>query len=453
MCTMTDPSLPVSVDLLVLGGILVTMDAGRTILPDGGIAVREGVIVAVGPRDAIAGAYTAATVVDARGDLVIPGLVDGHAHMPMTLFRGLADDLPLHTWLERYVWPAERRFMHRDAVTWGSRLGVAELVRSGVTTLCDMYFFEDDVAAVVDELGVRGVLSQVFFDFIGPQGLDVDANIAYATDFIARWRGHGRVVPALGPHAPYTVSPDLFRRLHELAERWDVPLVTHLAETQQERRDILGRHGCSPVRFLANLGVLDARLVAAHCVWVDSEDIALLVASGAGVVHNPRSNLKLASGIAPVPAMLRAGVIVGLGTDGAASNNELDLLAELQFAALVHKGVSLDPLAVPATRALEMATLGGARALGLDAKIGSIEVGKHADVVVIDLDEDSLVPIYDPVSHLAYAVEAADVRTVIVDGRIVVADGALMTADDAEIRRRVRALAVEIGSLRGGTTA
>src|SRR5262245_36352880 len=368
---MSDASPTVPVDLLVLGGIVVTMDPGRTILPDGGIAVRDGAIVAVGPRDAIARAHAAATVVDARGDLVIPGLVDGHTHVAMTLFRGLADDLPLHTWLERHVWPAERRFIHPDTVTWGSRLGVAELVRSGVTTLCDMYFFENDVAAVVDELGVRGVLGQAFFDFTGPQGLDVDASVAYAADFVARWRGHGRIVPALAPHAPYTVSPDLYRRLHALAERWDIPLVTHLAETQEEHRDILGRHGRSPVRHLASLGLLDARLVAAHCVWVDSEEIELLAASRAGVVHNPRSNLKLASGIAPVPDMLRAGVIVGLGTDGAASNNELDLLAEIQFAALLHKGVRLDPLAVPAIAALELATIGGARAPGLDAAIGS----------------------------------------------------------------------------------
>jgi len=216
---------------------------------------------------------------------------------------------------------------------------------------------------------------------------------------------------------------------------------------------MVARHGRTPVRHLANLGLLDARLVAAHCVWVDGEEIGLLAASRAGVVHNPRSNLKLASGIAPVPDMLRAGVNVGLGTDGAASNNELDLLAELQFAALIHKGVRLDPLAVPAIEALEMATIGGARALGLDEKIGSLEVGKRADVVIIDLDEDSLVPLYDPVSHLAYAIEAADVRTVIVDGRLVIDDGILVTADDGEIRRRVRALATEIGSFRGGTTA
>jgi 5-methylthioadenosine/S-adenosylhomocysteine deaminase len=449
---MSEPASVRGVDLLVLGGVVVTMDARRTVLPAGALAIRGSEIVAVGPRQEITRAYVAPSVIDAGGDLVIPGLIDGHTHVAMTLFRGLADDLPLHTWLERHVWPAERRFIHPDTVAWGSRLGIAELLRAGVTTLCDMYFYEDDVAAIADELGVRGVLGQAFFDFTSPQGLDLAQNLAYAEEFVARWRGHARIVPALAPHAPYTVSPDLYRRLHALAERLDTPLLTHLAETQDEDREVRTRHGRSPVRHLANLGLLDARLVAAHCVWVDAEEIDLLAASRTGVVHNPRSNLKLASGIAPVPDMLRAGVVVGLGTDGAASNNELDLLAEIQLAALLHKGVRLDPLAVPAIAALEMATIGGARALGLDHLIGSLEPGKRADVVIVELDEDNLVPLYDPVSHLAYAVEAADVRTVLVEGRVVVRDRALVTADDAEIRRRVRELATEIGSLRGGSS-
>jgi 5-methylthioadenosine/S-adenosylhomocysteine deaminase len=449
---MSEPASVRGVDLLVLGGVVVTMDARRTVLPAGALAIRGSEIVAVGPRQEITRAYVAPSVIDAGGDLVIPGLIDGHTHVAMTLFRGLADDLPLHTWLERHVWPAERRFIHPDTVAWGSRLGIAELLRAGVTTLCDMYFYEDDVAAIADELGVRGVLGQAFFDFTSPQGLDLAQNLAYAEEFVARWRGHARIVPALAPHAPYTVSPDLYRRLHALAERLDPPLLTHLAETQDEDREVRTRHGRSPVRHLANLGLLDARLVAAHCVWVDAEEIDLLAASRTGVVHNPRSNLKLASGIAPVPDMLRAGVVVGLGTDGAASNNELDLLAEIQLAALLHKGVRLDPLAVPAIAALEMATIGGARALGLDHLIGSLEPGKRADVVIVELDEDNLVPLYDPVSHLAYAVEAADVRTVLVEGRVVVRDRALVTADDAEIRRRVRELATEIGSLRGGSS-
>jgi 5-methylthioadenosine/S-adenosylhomocysteine deaminase len=347
------------------------------------------------------------------------------------------------------VWPAERSFINPETVRWGTRLGVAELLRAGVTTLCDMYFYAHVVAEVAETMGVRGVFGQAFLDLTGPHGLDVDATCAYATEFVSQWRGHGRIVPALAPHAIYTVSPQLFRRIHALAERFDAPVLTHLAETRDEDREVRARHGCSPVQHLAKLGVLDRRLVAAHCVWVDDQDIALLAASGTGVIHNPRSNLKLASGVAPVPDLLRAGARVGLGTDGAASNNELDLLAEIQLAALLHKGVRLDPLAVPASAALEMATIGGARALGLDHLIGSLEVGKRADVVVVELDEDNLVPLYDPVSHLAYAVEAADVRTVVVDGHVVLQDRALLTADTAEIRRTVRELATRIGRLGG----
>jgi 5-methylthioadenosine/S-adenosylhomocysteine deaminase len=438
-------------DVLVLGGIVVTMDPRRSILSDGALAICGDSIAALGPRSEIVDAYRAATTLDATGCLVIPGLIDAHTHIPMTLFRGLADDLPLHTWLEQHVWPAEHRFINPETIRWASRLGVAELLRSGVTTLCDMYFYENEVAAVVDELGMRGIMANAHFDVTSMTR--TDRTLAESEQFIARWRGHSRIVPALGPHAPYTVSPDLYRRVHALAERLDSLVVTHLAETQDEDRDIRRLYGRSPIRHLANLGLVDSRLVAAHCVWIDSEEINLLAAARVGVVHNPRSNLKLASGVAPIPDMLRAGVLVGLGTDGAASNNALNLLSEIQTAALLHKGVRLDPLAVPAAAALEMATIGGARALKLDYLIGSLEPGKRADVVIIDLDEDNLVPLYDPVSHLAYAVEAADVRTVIVDGHIVLRDGVLTTADEREIRSQVRALAMGIGSFRARTNS
>jgi len=449
----TSTSARASADILVLGGIIITMDERRSILPDGALAIRGNAIVDLGKRAEIAAAYHGATVIDTAGCLVIPGLIDAHTHIPMTLFRGLADDLPLHTWLEQHVWPAEQKFINEETVRWGSRLGVAELVRSGVTTLCDMYFHEDQVAEVVDELGMRGILSNAYFDATAASDTERERTLAGAEQFIARWHGHSRIVPALGPHAPYTVGPDLYRRLHALAERTDVPVVTHLAETREEDREIRRRYGLSPVRHLENLGLVDARLVAAHCVWVNGEEIDLLAAARVGVVHNPRSNLKLASGIAPIPDMLSAAVLVAIGTDGAASNNELNLLAEIRTAALIHKGVRLDPLAVPAIAALEMATIGGARALKLDHLVGSLEPGKRADVVVIDLDEDNLVPLYDPVSHLAYAVETSNVRTVIIDGRIVLRDGVLTTADEREIRRRVRALAIEIGSFRGNASS
>jgi 5-methylthioadenosine/S-adenosylhomocysteine deaminase len=431
-------------DLLLLGGIVVTMDGHHTIHAAGALAIRDGQILAVGPRQDIARRYRAPRTIDASEGLLLPGLIDGHTHLSMTLFRGLADDLPLHTCLEQYVWPAEHQFLTPETIRWGARLGAAELLRSGVTTCCDMYFYEGTVAEAVQEAGLRAILSHGLVE-VGRAGAELDREIAYAERFVERWRGHGRIIPAIGPHAPYTVSPTLYRRLHALAERLSVPLVTHLAETQEEGRDISARYGRTPVRHLAQLGLLTARLIAAHCVWVDAEEIDLLAAGRVGVVHCPRSNLKLASGIAPVPDMLRAGVLVGLGTDGAASNNELDLCAEIQATALIHKGVRLDPLAVPAVAALEMATSGGARALHLDHLTGSLEVGKRADVVILDLEVDNLVPLYNPVSHLAYAA-AADVRTVLIDGQLVLEDGHLLTLEEGDVRRQVRALAVAIGS-------
>jgi 5-methylthioadenosine/S-adenosylhomocysteine deaminase len=442
----TDTQITQAADLLLAGGVTVTMDAQRTVFNPGAVAVRDNQIVAVGPRHAIAAAYHAARTVDVSDGLLMPGLVNGHTHLPMTMFRGLADDLPLDTWLQQYIWPSEREFLSPDHVRWGTLLGAAEMLRGGVTTFCDMYFYEDDVAVAAREAGLRGIVAQGFLDFPTPQGLDVAGNIAYAERLIARWRGDGRIVPALAPHALYTVSPPLLERLQALAAQHDVPLVIHLAETRGEGQQIAAKYDATPVRALAKLGLLDQRLIAAHCVWVDSEELALLAQKRVGVVHCPRSNLKLADGVAPVPDMLAAGVRLGLGTDGAASNNQVDLFAEIDAAALIHKAVRLDPLAVPAAAAVEMGTIGGARALGLDHLIGSLEVGKRADIVVLDLDEDNLIPMYNPLSHLAYAARSANVRTVLVDGQVVLEDRKLLTMDEPAVRRQVRALANDIAA-------
>ncbi|HEY7066675.1 MAG TPA: amidohydrolase [Chloroflexota bacterium] len=434
------------VDLLILGGVVVTMAAQHPVLDPGAVAVRGREIVAVGPRDAVLAASRAVRTIDARAGLVMPGLVNGHTHLPMTLFRGLADDLPLDRWLQQYIWPSEREFLSPEHVRWGTLLGAAEMLRGGVTTFCDMYFYEDDVAAAAHEAGLRGIVAQGFLDVPTPQGLDVEQNIAYMEQLVARWQGHSRIVPAIGPHALYTVSPPLLERLHALAVQHDVPLVIHLAETQTEGQQIAAQYGASPVRALAQHGLLDQRLIAAHCVWVDPAEQALLAQSGAGVVHCPRSNLKLADGVAPVPDLLAAGVRLGLGTDGAASNNQINLFAEIDAAALIHKAVRLDPLAVPAAAAVEMATLGGARALGLDEQIGSLQPGKRADLVILDLNEDNLIPLYNPLSQLAYAARSADVATVLVDGQVVLQDRTLLTMDEPAVRRQVRALARDIAA-------
>jgi 5-methylthioadenosine/S-adenosylhomocysteine deaminase len=362
----------------------------------------------------------------------------------MTLFRGLADDLPLDDWLQYHIWPAEAHFLSSEHVRWGTRLALAELLRSGVTTVADMYFFEDDVAEEVKAAGMRGVLAQGILDTTTPQGLDVDANLAYAEALIEKWNGDDLITPALGPHAPYTVSPELYTRVHALAERHDVLVHTHLAETKTEESQILAKYGVRPVAYLDRAGVLDRRLLAAHCVWLNDDEIALLAERGVGVAHNPRSNLKLASGVAPAPDLVKAGIAVGLGTDGSASNDQLNLFAEIESAALIHKGVRLDPLTMPAQTVMAMATIEGARALHLDHLIGSIEPGKRADLVVIGLEEDNLTPLYSPISHLAYAVHGDDVRAVMIDGRWIVQDRRILTFDDAEARRQVRRIAAEI---------
>jgi 5-methylthioadenosine/S-adenosylhomocysteine deaminase len=346
-------------------------------------------------------------------------------------------------WLESYIWPAEHRWMDEEGVRCGARLGMAEMIRGGITTFCDMYFHEDVVAEVADEIGMRGIVGECFSDH-PDQGLDLDETFDYMASMIARWKGHSRIVPAVAPHAPYTVSPPVLQRGHRMAVEHDVPFVIHVSETKGEVDDIRGRYGSSPIAHLDRVGVLDGRLIGAHCVWPEADEIPLLAARGCGVVHCPRSNLKLADGISPVPDLLAAGVRVGLGTDGAASNNQIDLFAEIDAAALIHKAVRQDPSVMKAAEILHMATLGGARALKLEELIGSLEVGKRADIVMIDLLDDHLLPLYSPLSHLAYAARGSDVRSVMIDGRMVLEERRLLTLDEGLVRRQVCALARKI---------
>ncbi len=438
------PSQPEPADLLIRGRYLLPMVGGATVQRDGAVAIRGNTIAAVGPAAELAARFTPTRVIDAGNAVILPGMVNAHTHVAMTIFRGLADDLPLDVWLKEHIWPAEARYLSPETVRWGAQLGAIELIRSGATTLCDMYFFEDDVARALKAVGMRAVLGQGVLDFPTPQGLDVDANLAYAAHFLQTWQGDPLIVPAIAPHAPYTVSAELQQRCFALAHRYHAPIHTHLSESKAEVEGIRRQYGANPIVYLDRLGVLDSNVIAAHCVWVTRDEIAILAERGVGVSHNPRSNLKLGSGVAPVPRLLAADVAVGLGTDGAASNNRLDLFAELDLAALVHKGVDLDPLAVDAPAALAMATIGGARAVKLDHLIGSLEVGKRADVVVVGLDHTHLTPLYDPLSHLAYAARGSDVRTVVIDGRVVLDEGRITTVDEVEVRREVAAIAHRI---------
>ncbi|CAN5397425.1 hypothetical protein BH18ACI2_BH18ACI2_20250 [soil metagenome] len=429
---------PATVDLVVSGGTIVTMDKDRRVIEDGAIAVNRGRIVAVGSRGEIARQYAGRTVIDARGRVVLPGLINGHTHTPMTLFRGLGDDLDLNDWLTKYIFPAEAKNVTEDFVRAGTRLGLAEMIRGGTTTYCDMYYFEDAIADETAKAGVRGVLGETVIDFPVADNKTFADAMAYTARYVAKWKGHPLITPAIAPHAPYTVSEEHLKTVSEFSERTGAPIVIHVGETKKEVADVTRDHGVSPVEYLARIGFLNERVIAAHVVHVTAEEIALLKKFGVGVVHNPQSNMKLASGVAPVPEMLKSNLAVGLGTDGAASNNDLSMWEEMDTAAKLHKLYSNDPRVMPAREALELATIRGARALNLDREIGSLETGKRADLIVVDLDSLSQTPLYNIYSQLVYATKAGNVRTVVIEGRIVMRDRRLLTLDEEAIKREAR---------------
>ncbi|HEY7112397.1 MAG TPA: amidohydrolase [Thermoanaerobaculia bacterium] len=422
-------------DLLVLGGAILTLDAADTIVASGAVAVRDGRIAAVGPRRTIERGFRARRKIEARGHLVLPGLVNAHTHVAMTLLRGVRDDRDLMTWLTKYIFPLEARFVSPAFVRCGALLACWEMIASGTTAFADGYLYADEVARAADAAGLRAFPGQGIFDGATPDASDAAAGLARAERLLARWRGHARVTPALFPHAAYTAGPETLRKAQRLAERYDAPLLTHLAESAGEVAAVRERYGTTPVRHLAALGVLDARVTAAHCVVVDEEEIALLARSGAGVAHCAESNMKLASGVAPVARLLAAGVPVGLGTDGAASNNDLDLIGEMGSVARLHKIAALDPTAAPARTVLRMATMGSAAALHRERELGSLEAGKRADLIVVETSAPNAVPLYDPYAYLVYAARADAVRTVVVEGRVLMEKRRLETLDTEKIRR------------------
>jgi 5-methylthioadenosine/S-adenosylhomocysteine deaminase len=372
--------------------------------------------------------------------------VNTHAHLPMVLFRGLADDIPLMAWLNDHIFPAERRFINRETVYAGSLLAMAEMILSGTTTFCDGYFYEGAVARAAIDAGMRGVAAQGFIDFpADPQSAAEKA--AEAEGFADKWRDRSPLVtPALMCHSPYTCSPETLRAIKAVAREREIPFLIHLAETRDEERIILERYGKTPVRHLDDLGLLDGRTVASHCVWVGNEDLSLLAARDVKVAHDPESNMKLGSGVAPVPEMLRRGIAVGLGTDGAASNNDLNLFGEMGTAARLHKVFSADPTALKAHTVVEMATIGGARVLGLEEKIGSIAPGKRADIILVEMKRPHLTPLYNPFSHLVYAASGADVAASVIGGRIVMKGRRLLRIDLPPVMEEVRRIAERIAA-------
>jgi 5-methylthioadenosine/S-adenosylhomocysteine deaminase len=438
-------------DLFISGGTVVTMDAEFRVIEDGAVAIEGDAITGIGKRAELeTKARGAKKTIDARGTLVLPGMINGHAHAAMSLFRGVAEDHSLDDWLQRYIFPAEARNVTEDFVFWGTRLGVLEMLRGGVTTYADMYYFEDVVARVTKEAGMRGVLGETILDFAAPDHKTPAAALAYTQKYIERWKGDPLITPAIAPHSIYTLSTETLKSTAALARANGAPILMHIAEAPFESELSRAKHGGSPVNYLERIGLLGADVVGAHCVWVDATDISTLLRRGVGTVHNPSSNMKLASGVMPVVDLLTAGVPVGLATDSAASNNNQDLFQEINVAAKLQKVTRMDPRALPARQVVEMATIGGARALHLDKQIGSLEVGKQADVVLIGTGATHSTPMYNVYSQLVYALNAHDVLTVVIAGKIVMEVRVMMTMDKPailakahEYQRKVAASLIE----------
>ena len=441
------------VDLLVLGGTIVTMDQTRRVISDGGIAIANGRILAIGPRADIEHVYTSRQRVSAAGKVITPGLINGHTHVPMVLFRGLADDLDLQEWLTKYIFPAEAKNVTEEFVRVGTRLGLAEMIRGGTTTYCDMYYFEDAIADETAKAGVRGVLGETIIDFPVADNKTNAEGMAYVEKFVARWKGHELVIPAIAPHAPYTVSEEHLKAVRAFSDRTGAPIVTHISETKRELDDSVKAKGASPVAYLDRIGFLNDRVIAAHMVWPQGTDIAILKRRGVGVVHNPQSNMKLASGVAPVPQMMKENLLVGLGTDGAASNNDLNMWEEMDTVAKLHKVFTGDPKVISAQQAFELATIRGAQALHLEKEIGSLETGKRADLLVIDRDTLNQIPLYNVYSDLVYATKASDVETVIINGRLVMRNRRLLTLNETAVKNDARTFRDRIIKSLGNTAA
>lgn len=433
-------------DILLLNGLVVTLDPESTIFDPGGIAIRDGKIEAAGPSNEIESAFESSETLDVSGCVVLPGLINAHTHAAMTLFRGLADDLPLMDWLRDHIFPAEKK-LNEQWVHWGSMLACAEMILSGTTAFCDMYLFEHKVAEAAKKAGIRALVGEVLYDFPSPAYGEIENGLRHTESLIEKWRGDPLVRIAVEPHALYTCSPPLLERCGEISDRHDVPLVIHLSENEAEVKQIMGQYGRRPVAHLDALGLLGPRLVADHCVALDDSEISLLAQNDVKVVHNPESNMKLASGIAPIPRLLETGITVALGTDGCASNNNLDMFGEMDMCAKLHKAATLDPTVLPAATTLRMATVCGARALGWEGLTGQIVPSMLADLIVVDFRKPHLTPLYNPVSHLVYAAGAADVRHSVIGGRLVMKDRMLLTLDLEEIFGHVREFVKTTGAI------
>lgn len=429
-----------SVDIIIRNGWVVTMGPDNGLIERGALAVSGDRIVEVGPEAALNKRYEARRIIDARGGIIMPGLVNTHTHAAMTCFRGLADDLPLMTWLHDHIFPAEAK-LTPEVVYQGTRLACAEMILSGTTTFCDMYLFEDAVAHAAKDAGVRAVVGEVLYDFPSPNYGPMEEGLKYTETLIREWQDDPLITIAVEPHSAYLCSPDLLKKAKAIADRHGAPMVIHLSESDHEVTQLREKYGRTPAQHLAEIEFLSSKLVADHCVAITQEDMELLKAFDVKVAHNPESNMKLASGIAPVPELLRHGITVGIGTDSCASNNNLDLFQEMDTVAKLHKVQTLDPTVMDAPTVVRMATIDGAKVLGLEDQIGSLERGKRADIIVIDMRQPHLVPMYNVYSHLVYAVSGHDVVTAIVNGQVLMEDRVLSTLDVDRVMEDVNRIA------------
>src|SRR5689334_6231751 len=437
---------PRQVSLVIANGIVVTADGASRVITPGSVAIDGADIVAVDTAENIRRQFRGRDTIDAGGEVVMPGLVNTHTHAPMVLFRGLADDLALEEWLTKYIFPAESKTVSPDFVRAGTRLAALEMIESGTTTFTDMYYFEEEVAKETKAAGLRGVLGETVIQFPVADAKTPAEALTRTEAFIKAFENDALITPAVAPHAIYTNDTPTLKAARELSVRYHVPTLIHVAETQAEAMTARERGFPTVVSYLESLGFLGPGVVAAHAVWVNDADMALLKARGVGVSHNPESNMKLASGIAPVKAYLAADVAVGLGTDGAASNNDLDMFEAMRTASFLAKVATSDPTAVSASTALRLATIGGARVLGMEKQIGSLEPGKRADLIIVSMSAARQSPMYDPVSHLVYVTRGDDVQTTIVNGKVLMRDRKVLTLDAPAVLRDAQKWAATVSA-------
>ncbi|MCK4592685.1 amidohydrolase [Candidatus Parcubacteria bacterium] len=433
-------------DIIIGNGVILTVNNNDEIINDGAVVIKKNKIIDLGKSSDIKNKYKTKKEIDAKNGVIMPGLINTHTHLAMSIFRGLADDLPLEKWLNEYIFPAEDKFVNEKFCYWGTKLSLAEMIFSGTTTFCDMYFFEKETGRAAEEAGVRGIIGEGIVSAFGDEDKIFNNKTRLTKDLLKEFKNSPLISIAIEPHSCYTCGKEILIKFKEFAKENNLLYIIHLAETKKEVDEIKNKFGMSPVEYLDKIGVLDEMTLAAHCVWLDDKDIEILKNRGVKVLHCPESNMKLASGVAPVYKLLKDNVVVSLGTDGSASNNDLDIFSEMDSAAKLAKVSTLDSTVVSAKETVRMATINGAKVLGMENEIGSLEIGKKADIIILDFNRPHLVPVYDYYSHLVYSVSGSDVETCIIDGKVVMENRKILTFNVEKTIKEVNKIASKISN-------